>query len=835
MDGLLHDVRYAIRTLRKSPGFTAVAVLTLALGIGATTAVFSLVNGVLLHELPVKDPQRLVTISSQSAISQGRPAGNGWSYPMWSRLHDRQQAFDGVFAWMPAALNIATHGDMQIVAGLITTSDFFKTLGVPAARGRTFTAGDDRRGGGPDGPVAVVSDAFWQDRLLGAGNVVGAGLPIEGVPFTIVGVTPAGFSGVDVGHAFDVALTFGEEPLIRKGAAIDEPNGLALIPMLRLKSGQTLEGATASIRALQSAILGPGRVPPSLQEPFVLVPAPTGTSAIGPGMSGLRQQYQRPLWIVLLIVGVLLLIACANIANLVLIRAEGRAHEFSIRFALGASRMRLLAQLLVEHVVLGVTGALAGLLLAGWSTRALVRQMSAIDARISLALPFDVRLLAFASVVTLLTVVLFGAAPAVRAARGVQVDPTKVPDRHRRSPSGGPSGGLVMAQVALSLVLLVAAGLFVRTVSRLAAVPLGFNPNEVLLVTVDTSRASLGTEARHTFYARLVAAVSALPGVASAAASTSIPISGGFGRLKASTADRPDAEHVVLFNVVSPRWFGTYGTPFVAGRDFDERDSTSTTPVVIINETMARDLFESVDPVGKQLLGGPTNWPHRLVVGVVRDAVYHSARTAGGAALRDPVVPTMYIPLAQSDGLLPTGMSRIMISVRPAAGSPSRLVAVVGASLTAANPDVSFSFRTLADVVSEAFAQERLTAMLSGTFGTLALFLCSLGLYGVSSYAVARRRTEIGVRVALGAPPHAVFGLILRRVAFLTCAGIIEGVVLSFWVLGIVSSLLFGVSPGDPTTLIAAIVTVVVIGVLSGAWPAWRAARVDPMVALRGE
>lgn len=835
LDILSQDVRYAVRSLRRTPAFTATAIVTLVLGIGATTAVFSLINGLLLRELPVKDPHRLTTISSETAIREGRLAGGGWNYPMWERLRDRAQSFDGAFVWMPQRLNLANGGETRLVDGLVTTSHFFTTLGVPAMLGRTFTISDDRRGGGPDGPVTVVGHAFWERHLASARDVIGTPLVIEGVPFTIVGVTPPGFVGVEVGRSFDVALTFGMEPMIRNGAAIDQPNAFGLIPMVRLKPDQTLDAGTAAIRALQRELLGSARVPRFLQEPFVLVPAPTGTSSTEPGMSGLRQRYERPLFIVLMIVGLLLIIACANIANLLLLRAADRRRELSIRLALGASRWRLAGQLLAESLVLGLTGAAGALFFAGWTTKALVRQMSTIETRVSLELPFEWRVLAFTTIVTTATVVLIGVTPAFRAARRAWIDP-RVHDRAGHPGSwGGPSHGLVMAQVAFSLVLLVAAGLFVRTLAHLAAVPLGFDRDEVLLVTVDTRRAASGAETRVALYEQLVTAVSAIPGVEHASASVWVPIRRGLGRLTVSTRRMPDAERLTLFNFVSPNWFATYGTRFVAGRDFDARDSANAAPVVILNETLARTLFPGRDPVGEQVLSQAPNWRPRTVVGVVRDAVYHSLRLTAqaGTALRDPVAPTMYVPLAQSEPLTPPDMSRITIAVRATAGSPSPLAGSIGAGLTSVESNLSFSFRRLADVVSAAYTQERLVATASGVFGALALLLAGVGLFGVSSYAVSQRRGEIGVRIALGAEPRSVVGLILRRVAILMALGIIEGTVLSLWGLQVLSSLLYGLSANDRATLVGAVLTLSAVGLAAGWLPAWRAARIEPIRLLR--
>ena len=837
LDALAHDVRYAVRSLRRAPVFTITAILTLALGIGATTAVFSLINGLLLRVLPVQDPHRLATISSESAIKRGLLAGGGWNYPMWDRFRDRAQAFDGAFVWMPQRLNLGLGGEMQLVDGLVTTSDFFSTLGIRAVLGRTFTISDDRRRGGPDGPVTVISHAFWQRHLRGASDVIGRSLIIEGVPFTIVGVTPPGFVGVEVGRPFDIALTFGTEPLIRKGAAIDQPNAFGLIPMVRLRPKQTLEAATAAIRVLQPEVLGAARVPPFVQEPFVLVPAPTGTSATGPGMSGPRQRYERPLFIVLMIAGLLLIMACANIANLLLVRATTRRHELGVRLALGASRWRLVGQLLVESLILGITGALSALVLAQWATMAIVGQMSTPDASLLLDVPFDWRVLAFTAVVTTATVVLFGAAPAVRAAREARIDAMKADRRGgwRRS-RAGTSDGLVIAQVALSLVLLVAAGLLARTLSRLAAAPLGFDRDEVLLVTVDTMRASVAPEMRLPLYERLLAAVSAVPGVDRAGASTDVPLSRGGAQLTVNALRTSDAEVWTLFNFVSPRWFATYGIRSIMGRDFDDRDSSNSTPVVVVNETFARSVFPGMDPIDQLVRSEAPNWRPRTIVGVVADAVSHSLGVRGqGAddALRTPVPPTMYIPLAQAEGLMAPGSARITIGVRPAAGSSSRLAASVGASIASVDPNVSFAFRALGDVVSAAYAQERLVATLSGIFGALALVLAGIGLYGVSSYAASRRRTEIAVRMALGAGPRSIIGLMLRRVGILIGLGVIEGIVLSLWISGLLSSLLYGLTPGDPATLAGAILTLAAVGLAAGWLPAWRAVHIEPIEVLR--
>ena len=502
MESVWQDVRLALRLVRRSPGFAATIVLTLALGIGANTAIFGVINGLLLRPLPVADPQRLVTISSDFAIARGVPTGFGWSFAMWEALQSHVPLFDSAIAWTPARFDLANSGERQIVDGVFTSGGYFASLGVPAILGRTYTAADDRPGGGVDGPVAVISYGLWQRRFGGAASVIGTPLVVDGVTVTIVGVTPPEFFGVDVGRAFDVALPLATEPLVHANRSALR---LPLLVMLRLKPGQSLEAGTDTLRSLQPAILGvtPDGMatvrPPHNREPFTLVSAAAGTSLPVRGPSGLRQSYARPLFTILVVVLLVLVIACVNIANLLLARATARRHEISVRLSLGAPRVRLTRQLLVESLVLAAFGAIGGLVIAAWGSQALVAQLSTPTNRITLDLSFDWRVLIFTAGVAVATTGIFGTVPALRASR---VAPMDVLKRHGRSASqyAGGAGrlatlpsGLVIVQIALSLALVVAAALFVRSFARLSHVPLGFDPDRVLVVNVDLQRAPHGS------------------------------------------------------------------------------------------------------------------------------------------------------------------------------------------------------------------------------------------------------------------------------------------------------------------------------------------------------
>jgi putative ABC transport system permease protein len=828
METIWQDVRLTLRLVRRSPGFAAIIVLTLALGIGANAAIFGVVSGLLLRPLPVADPHRLVTISSDARLARGYPVAP-WTYAMWEGLQPHVALFDGSLAWTPARFDLAPAGERQLAEGIFASGGYFATLGVPAILGRTFTAADDRPGGGREGPIAVISYGFWQRRFGGAAEVIGRALVVDGARVTIVGVTPPEFFGVDIGRAFDVALPLETEPLIRGERSTLRRS--PLLVMLRLKPDESIEAGTATLRNLQPAILGvtPDRMstvtPPQNREPFTLASAATGTSLPVRGPSGLRQSYARPLVTILVVVVLVLVNACVNIANLLLARGTARRHELSVRLALGAPRARLVRQLLIESVVFAALGAIGGFIIAGWGSQALVAQLSTPTDRITLDLSFDWRTLAFTAGVALVTVGIFGTVPAFRAMRGASMDMLKLQgrDASRQTPGGtrlaSLSSGLVIVQVALSLALVIAAALFVRSFERLSRVPLGFDPDRVLLVNVDMQRAHTDPADRTHLYQRIVDAVQSVPGVAHAGGSIWTPVDGGM-RLG-------DSESRVAFNFVTPGWFAAYGTAVRIGRDFTLRDTAEASPVVVVNEAFVRALMPGRFPLGETIPypRSRSGGVQRTIVGVVDDAVFESQR--------EGIQPIVYLPIAQAVGSRPNGATAISLGVRPAVGSPMQLARSVGAAVTGVDSGLAYTFHLLTDHVEASVRQERIVAKLSGLFGGLALLIAALGLYGVTSYAVSRRFTEIGIRMALGAQRAHVLGLILRQSLTLTAIGIGLGLAGASVVTGYVRGMLFGLTPLDPGTFIGVAVLFAVVATVAASIPAHRATRVDPLVALR--
>jgi predicted permease len=818
----MQDFRDALRALRATPGMTAVAILSLALGVGANTAIFSLINSLMLRSLPVHEPERLVYLDDPS-----------WTNPIWEQIRERQtELFESATAYSGQRFDLSSGGEAQFVDGLYVSGSFFSVLGVPTILGRPLTLDDDRRGGGPEGPVAVISHRFWQQRFNGSASVLGQTITLSRVAYTIVGVTPRGFFGPQVGETFDVIVPIGTEPLVRgEGSGLDRRSMWWLEIIARLKPHQTADQSTMALRTVQPRIREatlpenwrPADLETYLKDPMTMVPAAAGSPF-------LRERYQRPLLTLMTVVALVLLIACANIANLMLARANGRRHELSVRLALGASRIRLARQFLAESLLLSGMGAVLGLGFAYWASRLIVSQMSAGRQGLFVDLSIDWRILGFTTLVAVGTAVVFGLGPALRASR---VAPNQALQEQGRSMAGeghrSLGSPLVVAQVALSLVLVVAAGLFVRTFTALANRDLGFTFDPLLVVSIDGERSKTSESERPALYERVAQAVASVPGVERSAVSAVTPVSGMVWNNRFEFPELPSLsprDRTMNINFVTPGWFATYGTRILSGRDFDLRDRADAPAVAIVNEAYVTKFVKAgANPleqlVRPQARGNQAPPAPLQIVGVVRNSVYRS--------VRDPAGPIVYRPIAQADEFPPF----ISATVQAANGSASLLTKSITAAVVQVDPDLSLTFRPLAEQIHGTLAQERVIAMLSGFFGALALLLAGIGLYGVTSYAVSRRRTEIGIRMALGADAGGVVRLVLARVGMLVGAGVILGIAISVWASRFVGALLYGLEPRDPATLIGAALTLATIGGLAGWLPARRASRIDPAVALR--
>jgi putative ABC transport system permease protein len=795
------------------------AALSLALGIGATTAIFSLVSALLLEKLPVVDPDRLVAVTTATASNQGRVAG--WTYPTWEQIRGQRETFGGAFAWSLQQRFTLQQADEQTgLDGFFVSGEAFQILGVRALAGRLFAPGDDVRGGGREGPVAVISAGLWKRRFGGDPKAIGKSIVVDRVPVTIIGVAPQAFFGIDVGQTFDVLLPFGVEPLLRGKATLLDGRGYWVRVLLRLKPDQSVAAATAALQGLQPAIRA-SALPPNaqgpmrqnfLKEPFTLADTSTGTSFM-------RQQYRRPLFTMLGVAGLVLLVACGNIANLLFARGAARRHEMTVRVALGASRWRLVRQSLVESLVLAAIGAAAGLGLALVGSRLLVAQLSTFFDHVFLDVSLDVNVMLFTMMVTAITVLIFGVGPALRATR---VHPGDTLKEHRSSTSRRAtilSRAPVVLQVALSLVLTIVAGLLIQTFVRLAQRPLGFDDDRVLVVY--TGRAQSPPD-RAVFHDALLRSVLAVPGVSRAALSLMTPISG----LGMSTViNRPDApaasqaDRMVNVNYVSPGWFATYGTPLLEGRDIGPEDAAGAPAVLVVNRAFVRKFYPRGGAPGATIPGNAG--APQTIVGVVGDAAYRS--------LREEAQPAIYMPLAQLPGAAPD----LSLSVRYAGTTLPVLQRDLASALAQVDSHLTYRFLPLGDQVDASLTRERLVALLSGFFGVVALLLSGVGVYGVTSYAVARQRREMGILMALGATPGRVRWLVLSRVLTLMAMGIAIGIGFGLWVTRGLATLLYGLEPRDPATIVGAAMILAIVGLLAAWLPSRRAARTDPSVVFR--
>lgn len=832
-ESILHDVRYGLRQLRKSPGFTLAAVLSLALGIGANTAIFELVNAIRLKMLPVRNPQELVAIDfERNSLLAGWFSSRSAriTYAQWDQIRAQQQAFSGVLAWSAARFNLATGGEARYAEGLYVSGDFFRTLGVNAVVGRVFSAEDDS--GACGNPGAVISHAFWQREFGGDAGVLTRAIRLDGHPIPIVGVTPPSFFGVEVGNRYDVAI-----PLCADRSLSDDQKGRIpvrhaywLAMMGRLKPGWTVERATSQLRAVSPGIMQ-ATLPPIYKTDAIkryLTNKVAATEA-GTGISGLRNEYERPLWLLMATTGLVLLIACANLANLLLARASVREREIALRLALGASRWRLVRQLLAESLLLAIAGTALGALLAQVLSRGLLAFLTTPNNPLFVGLGLDWRVLGFAAAMAIFTCLLFGLMPSLRA---TQLAPAAAIRAGGRSMTAGRERfslrrSLVATQVALSLVLLVGSLLFVRSLHNLLTTDAGFTAEGVLAVNIDFGRAHYAKERRPAVYRELHDQLAALPGVISAAQVLFTPMSGsGWNNdIGPDGATAAGSGKESFFNRVGPGYFRTLGTTLIAGRDFDDRDTLASPKVAIVNEAFARKFFGGKNPVGHTFhqeaeAGKPE--PLIQIVGLVRNTKYYE--------LREDFRPIGFLPMAQDDEPGPGATFVLRM-----AGSPGALMSAIKTSVASISPAMGMEFRPLSAQLQDSLLRDRLMAALSAGFGLLAGLLATLGLYSVIAYMVARRRNEIGVRIALGAGRGQVIRLVLREAMLLLGVGLTAGIVIALWAGRAAATLLFGLRPYDPISMLAAIALLTVIALAASFAPARRAAALEPMIALRDE
>jgi putative ABC transport system permease protein len=822
------DLRYGFRTLRNSPAFTAVAVISLALGVGANTAIFQLVNAIRLRNLPVKNPQELVEVHITDMIGARGSVNrmNAVTYLIWEQIRKRQQGFSGVFAWTNASFNLSPKGEVRSVPGLWVSGDFFEVLGVRPVLGRLFTAEDDYRGCGL--PGAVISYSFWQSEFGGSSSAIGKKLTINGQPVNVMGVTPPEFFGLDIGHEYKIALPVCSITRLWFNA-LDAGTFWWLSAMGRLKPGTTLEQASAQLNSLSPGVFQttlPANYPPVSVQSYLNMKLTARSAA--KGLSGLRDRYSELLWLLLAIAGAVLLNACANLANLMLARAGTREREIAVRLAIGGSVKRIVQQLLIESVLIAAAGAAAALLLAHWLSRGLLALLTAKEDWIYVDLHTDWRVLAFTFGVAGATCLIFGFAPALRAAQSKPVDALKSGSRSVTTGRStlGLRRTLIVSQVALSLVLLVGSLLFVRSLRNLLGVETGFRPEGLVVADLSFARPNPEQVKVLSWQTALLDRVGSIPGVSSVADTNVVPLGGNsWGNRVWMEGSDSRAAVDRNWSKISPGYFRTLGIPLLAGRDFSDHDGSGSAKVAIVNEAFAKQVAHAGNPVRLTFRMEETPYaPETLyeIVGTVGNAKY--------ADIRDAMLPQFYLPLSQD----PTPQLTDQLLIRSNLPLQALLPRLQRAILEA-DSDARFEVYEFPDLIQGSLARERLMATLSTVFASLAALLSAVGLYGVITYIVTRRRSEIGIRIALGADRGRIFGMLFRESGKMILAGLLVGTLLTLSVATLVSKMLFGLKPYDPLALAAAIVLLLLVGLLATLAPALRAASIHPTEALREE
>ncbi|HET9831762.1 MAG TPA: ABC transporter permease [Vicinamibacterales bacterium] len=840
VETLWHDLRFGVRLLRKNPSFAVVSVLTLALGTGANAAIFELMNALQFRSLPVSSPNELVSLRidqhGKGRVGMGLPGGL-FTVPLFREIAARQQAFSSLVAWTIDRWNLSTGGDVVWAQGQYVSGSYFTGLGVPAAVGRVFTSDDDRDG--CSAPAAVLSHSFWRSRYGGDPAVVGRTMSLDGHALTIAGVSADGFSGLNVGRVFDVALPMCAEPLLRGRLTLSTRRDAWWLDVMgRLNPGWTIERAHTHVAAISPAVFG-ATIPASYKPEwarnyaaFTLTAAPAATGSI----SVLRLRFSAQLWALFGVTAFVLVLTCANLANLMLARSTARSHEIAVRLAIGASRRRIIRQLLAESAIIAVVGTLVGALLARWMSLWLVAFLSSATNPIFLDLSPDWKAFAFIATVAAATCLAFGLSPALTSTRrdlaaSMQAGGGRASDGHEANVL---RRGLVVAQIALSIALVIGALLFARTLRNLGSVNLGYEPH-VTSVAVDLRRTGVAPAARAKAFGDIRTELQQTPGVQQAGEAMIIPLSGGDWNgaiLRDGVVQKGDAH----FNEVGGGYFRTMQIPLVAGRTFDGRDRIGTPKVVVVSQTFVRRFFPDSDPIGRTFqLDVPPPQPTYTIVGVVGDTKIRQIRDERtGAAVSftgdyaTTFLPIAYLSVSQDDSP-PPELRFVLRSDAPAA-SMSR---VLTQKITSTVPGATVSYENVMTFVDDALMSERLMAWLSAFFGVLAVLIAVVGLYGVMSYLVSRRRFEIGVRMVLGAQTAAVMRLVLGDSVKLLLAGVVCGLAVAMLIARYAAALLFGLKPIDPVSFAVGTLVLALGSLVACYVPARRATRIDPATTLR--
>ena len=869
MTALWQDLRYGLRMLAKNPSFTAVAVLSLALGIGANTAIFSLIDAVLLKMLPVQNPQQLVLLDwashgwpndimhrlsgNMDRDNSGRFTSTSFSYPAYEQIRARNQAFSSVMALAgnESELNVGYNGEPGRAQGQLVSGTFFPTLGVQPVLGRALTPDDDRIGASP---TAVISYGYWERRFGRDPAILGRTITVNSVPVSIVGVSPPEFYGVQPGRAVEVWLPLHTQPRVEphwspgppeeEAGKAPQPAAASLFEardnwwvliMGRLKPGVSEQQARAELDGILQQSMAAAVKPATKAETIPHLGVESGSK----GLDYLRGEFSKPLFVLMTVVALVLLIACANVANLLLARATSRQKEIAVRLAIGARRQRVVRQLLTESVLLAALGGVVGLLLAYWGTDLLVALIASGREPISLSVTPDLRVLGFTAAVSVLTGILFGLSPALR---GTRVDLTPALKESAGNMAGASYGkrtlrlglgkALVVAQVALSLLLLVGAGLFVRTLTNLENVNMGFNQRNLLLFGINPTEDGYESQRLADFYQELARRLEALPGVRAVTMSSNTPIGGGVSISGVSIQGytpkpgEPGEENGQLqtyVNQVGPRFFETMEIPLIIGRGIGGGDTARAPKVAVVNERFVRQYLGGGNPLGRRFGFGDKKTSGDIeIVGVAADAKYND--------LRKEAPPTVYMPSLQEKFLGPTNFE-----VRTA-GDPLAMVSAVRRVAQGLDANLAL-YRVHSEVeqINQAVFQERLFARLTTFFGMLAAVLASLGVYGVMAFAATQRTREIGIRMALGASRREILQMVLRETLLLVAIGIAIGIFVALGASRLIATLLYGLRPTDPLTIAAATLLMIAAAGLAGYLPARRASYADPMVALRYE